>query len=286
MLKIKKKETLSTDNYLLNKRHNARRRNKFTTHKHRIFLLALALGLLIITAVYFISPYSNVFSVAITGNHYFDDDFYEELSQVSDDSKYLLTIPVLVENRIKSDPLVESANVELLDNRVVKITVKEKEVVAYTYDSEPYLILKDGSKVAYDEKYLSILSYIPYLEGYSEDDLKIVIKGFEKLNTKMIDEISEIHRYPFSYDDKMMEVIMRDGNYVYLSYYALPLLNNYHAIVSELNHPEKVNCIYIDEMSNGAYTSACPFWEDEDKADASEDLEDETPANDEKATNE
>lgn len=256
----KSRQMQEVDNYLINKRSNARKLNRFTAHKHRTFLLAVFLGALSIVSMYFISPLSNVYRVTVSGNYYFNDQFYKELSGISDDSKYLLTFSLAVEKRLESDPLIEDATVTHEDHSLIHIEIKEKEVVAYTYDSEPFLILKDGSKVAFDERYLAILSYIPYLEGYSDDDIKVITKGFEKLNQNMVNEISEIHRYPFSYDDKMMEVIMRDGNYVYLSYYALPLLNNYHAIVSELKKPDKTNCIFVDEMSNSAYTSDCPFW--------------------------
>ncbi len=261
MLRRKKSEQAQeVDNYLINKRSNARKIKRFTTQKHRTFLLAVFLGMIFITSLYFVSPVSNVYKVTVSGNHYFDDQFYRDLSGITDDSKYLLTISFLAENKLESDPLVEEATVIHEDHSLISIVIKEKEVVAYTYDSEPYLILKDGEKVAFEERYLEILSYIPFLEGYSDDDIKIITKGFEKLDQDMINEISEIHRYPFSYDDKMMEVIMRDGNYVYLSYYALPLLNNYHAIVSELKEPNKTNCIFVDEMSSSAYTSDCPFW--------------------------
>ena len=59
---------------------------------------------------------------------------------------------------------------------------------------------------------------------------------------------------------------MRDGNYVYLSYYAMPLLNDYYLMVSGIDKNLGKPCIYVDEMSNSAYTSDCPFWGGEDLA--------------------
>ena len=74
------------------------------------------------------------------------------------------------------------------------------------------------------------------------------------------DEISEIHRYPFSYDENMLEVIMRDGNYLYLSYYSLSMLNEYYTIASGITVTEDKACIFLDEMTNSGYTSECPYW--------------------------
>ena len=75
----------------------------------------------------------------------------------------------------------------------------------------------------------------------------------------MIKQISEIHKYPVSYDDKQMEVIMKDGNYCFMSYLALDLLENYYAVSSSIDKTKGYACIYFDDFTNSAYASICPW---------------------------
>ncbi len=257
MLKENRKELLD-DNYLLNKRENSRQKTRFIRQKHRLFILGVFLGLLIFIALYLSLDISNIYDIKVNGNTYLSAEYYQKLSGLDTDDKYLLTISPLIESRIKKDPLIESVKVRLDDDMIITIEIQEKEVIGYIYEDLPYLILSDASKVSLKEDYMDVILKVPFIEGYSDEELKLIAKGFKDMDPILINEISEIHKYPFSYDDMMMEVVMRDGNYVYMSYYAMHLLDSYYAFASKIDSQKPV-CIFIDDLSSSAYTSECPY---------------------------
>ena len=228
--------------------------------KNRLFILGIVFGILITAVLYLMLPSSEVFKVVVKGNEYLKDDYYINLSKIKDGDKFLLVNLNKVKNQISSSSIVDSVTVKRNNYNLIEINVKEKEIIGYTYEVEPKILLSDGSTINLENDYLNVIASVPLIEGYDEEGLKLIAIGFKKLDQKMIDEISEIHRYPFSYDENMLEVIMRDGNYLYLSYYSLSMLNEYYTIASGITVTEDKACIFLDEMTNSGYTSECPYW--------------------------
>ena len=282
MLEDKKKEILDS-NYYVNKIQNQKLSRRVLIHKNRLFLLAILSSIILIIVAYFALPVSNIKRVAITGNKYLDDAYYRDMSQIHNDDKYLLSFDSAIEKEFKECDLIEKVKVSHLNHNVVQIDITEKNVVGYIKKDVPYLILDDGTEVKLKKEYEDILLSVPLIEGYTSDELKTIVKGFKKLNPSMLNEISEIHKYPFSYDEMTLEIIMRDGYYVYASYFALPLLNNYYLMVSGIDDDLGKPCIFLDETNNSAFTSDCPFWgiEKESEGTDKEDSEEITETEDE-----
>ena len=276
MLEENKQDILSK-NYLLNKRKNVRIKNQNLAIKHRIFVVGCLIGLAIMVTTYFCLPMSDVYGVKVSGNQYFDDEYYLALSGLSLDDKYLLVNPKKVAKRLKDSAIVADATVKRADHRMLEIKVKEHTLIGYIYTDKPEVILSDGSRFEFKDEYLSLICEIPYIEGYSAEELALFAKDFEKLDAKMINEISEIHRYPFSYDDLMMEIVMRDGSYVYVSHLGLYLLNEYYTVKSGIKDKNQNLCIFFDEVTNSGYTSECPYWHEEVNAEVEESDGLETP---------
>ena len=259
------KDDILKENYLVKKRQASRDEKKYRGDKNRLFIVAVLLCIILLASLYLMSSRSKVYRVSVTGNVYLDDDYYRDLSGIGEDAIYYLTLDTNIQNAIASDPLVKSVTVDHLDHNVIGINVEEKKIIAYIYDDEPYLIDEDGERIPMTTDYYDLISMVPIIEGYSIDEIKEIARGFKNVDDDMIAEISEIHKYPFSYDERMMEVIMRSGNYVYVSYYGLSLLNNYHGIEASLASDEDHVCIFLDEVTNSGYTSSCPFWQTEEE---------------------
>ena len=255
-----KKENILEDNYYLKKRKKDRLKTRFLAIKNRLFILGIVFGILITAVLYLMLPSSEVYKVVVKGNEYLKDDYYINLSKIKDGDKFLLVNLNKVKNQISSSSIVDSVTVKRNNYNLIEINVKEKEIIGYTYEVEPKILLSDGSTINLENDYLNVIASVPLIEGYDEEGLKLIAIGFKKLDQKMIGEISEIHRYPFSYDENMLEVIMRDGNYLYLSYYSLSMLNEYYTIASGITVTEDKACIFLDEMTNSGYTSECPYW--------------------------
>lgn len=253
------------ENYLLRKRKDAHDSSIFKGLRNRYFLFGIFFGLIILIVLFFISDCSNVYHISVDGNIYLSDEDIIKLAGISEDSKYLLVSTTLKERNLTNSDFIEEAKVEKLDDRIIKITVSEVKQVGYiSENSLNYILLIDGTKVLISDNNVYMTTKIPYIEGYSNEQLETILRGFKLIDADTINEISEIHRYPFSYDENMMEVIMRDGNFCFVSWTGLEMLDKYYSIVSGLDSSLGNVCIYLDELTNSGYVSTCPWQETND----------------------
>ena len=254
------KEKLLQKNTLFTIRRNQRQTSAYEKARNTYFILSILLCLFLIAGIYFISSASNIYRIAVTGEHYLKKEDIIELSGLSRNSKYLLAIPMQIENRIKKDPMIKDVKVRRLEGRLVQIEVEEKKVIGYTPENGlNVLLLEDGEKVGIGKERMYLIAYGPFIEGFDEEGKNKLCKQLAKCESKIIEQISEIHHFPqLKYQD--VEVIMRDGNYVFTSVYGMEILNHYFdmesSIVTSKNH-----CYYFEDISGNAYTSACP-WEE------------------------
>ena len=260
MLEEKEKDELVNRNYLMNKRKNARTRNRFVAHKHRLFLLGILLGFFGLTFLYFYSNYSNVFHVNVKNNVYLSRDDVIRLSGLNEYSKYLLVSKGRTEEKIEAHPLVKNAAISKDDDNTITIDVEEKKAIAYLNEGGQTVIwIEDDTRFPLDNSNMYLIQRLPLIDGFTAEQMTELLYGFSYVDESLINEISEIHRYPFSYDENMMEDIMRDGNYVFVGNFGLKLLKNYHSVAASLNTDENV-CLYFDEVTSSGYKSSCP-WE-------------------------
>ncbi len=263
-------KSILKDNYLLKKRKDAHDSSIFKGLKNRYFLLGVILGFIVLITLFFVSDYSNVYRITVSGNVYLSDEDIIKLSGISEDTKYFFVFPSLKEKEIKKSSYIDDVTISLLEDRVVNIDVTEKKQVGYMSDTlGSYILLIDGEKINITDSNVYMTSKLPLIEGYSDDQLTEILRGFKNIDYKTINEISEIHRYPFSYDENMMEVIMRDGNYCFVSWTGLELLSKYYSIVSNFDETYDNVCIYLDELTNSGYISICP-WQDDSTTSYSE----------------
>ena len=260
-------------------RRQRKDRTKFDKAKNRCFFLSILLGLLIIGAIYFLSPVSNIYRITVHGNRYLKDEDIIEMSGLSTDDKFLLVFPDRYAKKITLDPLIESARIVKKDGRLIDISVKEKKMIAYQDVITGYdIFLEDGEELDISS-YPYLIDSVPYIEGFSAEDLELIIRNLRDCDLGTIDEISEIRPYPeLKYQN--VELVMRDGNYIFTSVYGLPILNHYHDIKSSYVSEERI-CYYFEDISGNAYSSACP-WETveeenttEEDVDESEEIDDE-----------
>ncbi len=250
------------NNYLLRKRKDAFDNSVFKGFKNRCFLLGIIFGFIVLISLFLISDYSNIYRITVSGNVYLSDEDIIELSGISDNSKYLFLIPSFKKKKLEKSPFIESVTITKLDNRVVNIEVIEYKQVAYIYENDDvYILLINGDKVLIDDNNIYLIAKIPLLEGYNNDQINQILRGFKAIDYNTINEISEIHRYPFSYDENMMEVIMRDGNYCFVSWTGLEMLDKYYLIVSGIDTSTNKACIFLDELTNSGYIGICPWQE-------------------------
>ncbi len=258
------KEAIIDRNYLLNKRKDARVKKHFTAFKHRLFVVGIILGLLIIAIFYFLNDISRIYRISVFGNYYYDRHKIIALSGIEEDDIWLFSWPFIAEGKIKNDPLIKDVEVRLEDDLIVAIEVSEYKIIAYFNDLDaPYYVLENGDMIKADSANMDFLSEVPLIEGYSKEELRDLAPYFNELDKGIIAQISEIHRYPVSYDEKMMEVIMKDGNYVFVSPAGLNLLKQYFNVLSSIGETEGNFCLYFDDVTSSGYKSSCPWTKSE-----------------------
>ena len=257
MLEKKSEEILDSNSYL-NKRKNARKHIKFNKDKRKVFVFSFIVSFISLAFIYFLSPFSDTYRVSILNNIYLKDADIREIAQVND--KFLLNFPSTIEKRLSEHPLIKSAAVKLDNNKTVTITVEEEKLIGYIFEyNELYVVTAGNTSMKVDDDSIYLIDNVPLIEGYTSEELKEISRGFKDTDPEVIKQISEIHKYPISYDDKQMEVIMKDGNYCFMSYLALDLLENYYAVSSSIDKSKGYACIYFDEFTNSAYASICPW---------------------------
>ena len=260
MLKDNKQDILA-NNYFLNKVKDGRKKIRFDKDGSIVFIVAFIVSLILIVFLYMISPFSKIYEINVSGNHYLKDEDVIEKANLS--QYFLLTMPNIKADSLKKDTLIDDVTITMLNNNTVSIDVKEVKQIGYIYeDNEPKLLLVNDDRISITKDNMYLINKIPLIVGYTKDELTKIEKGFEDVDYKVINEISEIHKYPISYDNVQMEVIMRDGNYCFMSSSSLKLLENYYSISSAIDSSKGYACAYFDDLTNSAYISTCP-WQSE-----------------------
>ena len=236
---------------LLKKQALLKKRNK------RVFILSLLVFVILFCYLYYYSKYSRINYVIINGNSYLSREDILELAQIDDDDLIVLTFSSLIQKRIMQSPIVDSVTVTKLSDRNIEIAITEKQIVGYTYLDTAYLALTDNSLMKLDSANLDIITKVPLLVDFTEEQLKAgIIDALTQLSTEMLQNIAEIHHYETTYDENMLKIMMNDGNLIFTGLASINVVNNYFNILEVLKVSN--SCIYIDESSKTAYSSACP----------------------------
>ncbi len=238
---------------------------EFARAKPMLFRSAVMLSLFLLGLLYFLNPASRVQVIAVSGTDFLSRDYISSLSGITEKSVYYFVIPKQVESRLLSDPVVESASVKLEANRIVSISIIEKEPIGYRYnEAKPMLVFSDGSTCELKSDYMSILSRVPYITGFTEEQQNhLLTQAFEQLDRSTIESIAEVNQYDLGYTDEAIEVLMRTGGYFFADYYSLSTLNRYEEIYQNMKDHNR--CLYAYQSdSDGtqvAVERACP-WND------------------------
>lgn len=265
MLDEKTKNEILDNNFVLNKIKDNKKINKFERDKNIVLVIASIISLFLIAFIYLNSSYSKTFKIAVVGNIYLSEEDILKEANISD--TFLFTKPRLTKRKLEKNPIIKNAKVEMLEGKIVKISIEENKAIGYIFeDGVTKLLLLNGDKYELDSNNIYLISKVPFIEGYSKEELDQIRYGFNDVSYSTINEISEIHKYPVSYDQIYMEVIMADGNYAFLSYYDLYTLKDYYGVSSGIDKSKGHACIYFDGQTNSATASACP-WQNVDSSD-------------------
>lgn len=233
----------------IRKQKRKKRRRKFIT-----FLIVVST-----LSFYFLTDLSKPQAINVRGNQILTKDEVLQSANINLDSYLVVANPLVIKYKLRKHPLITnvSSNFSLF-KRIINIEVEEVKLFGYRLNSESSeLILFDGTSIPLTEELYPFLSDLIYVEGFSEpEDQKRLVESFNYLDDAVKNQISELHQTSVSYDDKLLEIRMDDGNKVYTSFQTVAQLNYYFDIIKVLDRENK--CLFIDELSGEAYAQKCP----------------------------
>lgn len=221
------------------------------------------LGGLIFGSIYFLSDYSKVQSLSVSGNTYFSDVDILNMADLSYETRYILMPKFLISWNLEKSDVIDSIEVEKTWNGAIHVTVKEKTILGYTMEEngEPMLVIVDNpiEKIPVADAQKDSLSHFPYLNGFDEENLQKLADAFNQkkreVGPKIIAMISEMTPYARSYDEHMVRLVMQDGNIAYSSYDGIPLLNDYKKLL--LTMSKSHICLELDDTNATITSKAC-----------------------------
>ena len=215
---------------------------KHKKRKIRYDRILIALAIIVIMVVFFTFLFNlRITNIIIKNNNYLSDQEIIELANISDYPKSLANSSKQIEDRLKANDLIKDVKVTKKFLTQIYIEVEENRPLFY-YNHNNKTVLLDGTNI--DDKYPvpTVLNYIT--DTYYDE----FIKEMGKLDTSILNKISEIQFDPNDVDDNRFLLTMSDGNYVYVNISTFYKLNKYVLIRESL--PDKNGILYLDYGNN------------------------------------
>jgi cell division protein FtsQ len=138
--------------------------------------------------------------------------------------------------------LIEDVKVYKKWGYILKLDIKEKKILYYVRSNNMY-------KASDGKDYSLEATGVPTLINYVPEDIEEkFIKNLSKVDSNIINMISEIEYSKSNFDNDRFLLYMNDGNEVYITTSKLNVLNKYVTIVTKLDG--KKGILYLD---NGNY---------------------------------
>ena len=266
---MENRELLEDYNPLEEKRQQKQKRINAKKKKQRVILTWVVAALIVVfvfVSTYLMLDVSKVKSVVVKGNFYLSDEYVRQMVGINYESRYLLVIPPISEQRLTRSPFIKSAKVKHLSENSIEIEIVENKGIGYYYDKDiAYIVLGEGEVVEVNIDCSSCFINLPLIvDDASKENLAILAKGLSRVANKVLGSVSEVWRYSSSYDDHMYRILMVDGNQVFSDGNSLHLLTNYLDILKNLKRTKA--CLVLDSLTETAYTKSCDSLNDEEKA--------------------
>lgn len=213
--------------------------------------------------IYLFTDESNVKNIKIVNNYYLSDEYIKEIADIDYNDKYIFLFPSFKEMKFKNNPLFKNISIKRERNNTIIIDVSENSILGYCYDdnnvigdySDDYmqLVLSDGSKYDFDNKYIKGYGLLIKFKDISNDYLTLICEKLNNVNIDILLRISEIELTNFSFDENMVKLTMDDGYQMYSSISNLSYITNYLDIIISTKSTYK--CIYIYNVDDTYYAN-------------------------------
>ncbi len=210
---------------------------KKVTKKRRKLNLKKLLTFLIVTflIIYTIIKIVNlkITNIYIYNNNILSDQEIIDLAGISDYPKSINNPTWTIEKNIEKSVYIKSVKVTKEKLTIIKIEVEENIPLFYN-DVTKKVVLDNKKEVDKEFDVPKLLNFIPN-DIYDEFINKMI-----NVKSDILNRISEIKYDPNELDKERFLLIMKDGNYVYITLNRFETINNYVSIIKKFDNKKGI----------------------------------------------
>ena len=185
-------------------------------HIYRALPILILSSILLILAVYFISPYSKLKNIEVTGNKQLSKTEVLDASSIQKEA-YTLTTYLSQKAHARNIKLsslwVKKAEISYQFPITFKIKITEYTVVAYDYSGEQYFpVLSSGEEIATPVKKSQLPKSYITLDFSDKAMLKKFVQQLSGISNTIKSEIQTVQHTPSKATEDLLTITMTDGN--------------------------------------------------------------------------
>lgn len=185
-------------------------------HIYRALPVLILSSILLILAVYFISPYSKLKNIEVTGNKQLSKTEVLDASSIQKEDYTLTTYlsqKAHARNIELSNLWVKKAEISYQFPITFKIKITEYTVVAYDYSGEQYFpVLSSGEEIATPVKKSQLPKSYITLDFSDKAMLKKFVQQLSSISDTIKSEIQTVQHTPSKATEDLLTITMTDGN--------------------------------------------------------------------------
>lgn len=223
----------------------------------RLTFIIVVFTVLMLGAIYYVSPFSKLGSISIIGNNAVPtQEILERLNVKKGESLW---------NQFKNRKTYEK-QLERQFSRIKKVSIKLASINSFGVKIEEYQMVAMSSK---NNLYYPVLengeilteelktpqSDLPIIKDFEEQEtIKELMKGYKELDTQIKQNISEIRYTPTKVNKELINLQMKDTNIVVINISELTVkMMYYQSIANKMERPGTIDMevgIYSTEFSD------------------------------------
>ena len=185
-------------------------------HVYRALPVLILSSILLILAVYFISPYSKLKNIEVMGNKQLSKTEVLDASSIQKEDYTLTTYlsqKAHARNIKLSNLWVKKAEISYQFPITFKIKITEYTVVAYDYSGEQYFpVLSSGEEIATPVKKSQLPKSYITLDFSDKAMLKKFVQQLSSISDTIKSEIQTVQHTPSKATEDLLTITMTDGN--------------------------------------------------------------------------
>ena len=181
-------------------------------------------------------------NIIIKNNEYLNDDYIIELAGIKNYPKFYSINTKKVKKNVLDSVYVRDVKVSGEFFHTLVISVLENKPL-YIDNSTKEIVFENKEKIIVEQNNYSFR--IPRLMNYVPDDkYDSFIKGLNKVDNHILEEISDIEYQPTELDKDRFLLYMDDGNMVYITLTKFDVINYYNDVLSQVEDHKGI--LYLD----------------------------------------